>query len=432
MQRLLARFGHWSGRVMLGRPDESLALSYFLRVNNIGDRINPAIVGAMAGRPTLWAGDRIRPHLLAAGSLMAVSNAQSHIWGRGVMHPRIGVGSPRREHVRALRGKLSVTALRAAGIAVGDVPLGDPGFFISTVVPRPAPPGRRYSLGLIPHYVDWNHPYVCALRQHENVRVIDVTCPEADFISQVVSCNAIVSSALHGLVIAESYGIPNIWAALSDSVAGEGFKFHDWFSTTRSPQKTPVQARSPRDLIQAGKDAALHDMSISLADMAGALREIVDSGQICVARSRSRKAYNVCRASPLPVFVISFNRSDCLQQCINSYVNADRPVDIIIHDNGSDDEDTLDTLEEFDRAGVLVIRGRKIHNARELNSVDVTIQQFFESWSEPGRYAVSDCDIELPRGVPVLSIYDELLDRLPKIQCVGPMLKISLRTSSRR
>ncbi|MBA2411162.1 MAG: hypothetical protein H0V62_15830 [Gammaproteobacteria bacterium] len=425
LQRLIARFGHWSARAMLGRPDESLALFYFLRVNNIGDRINPTIVGAMSRRPTVWTGDRTRPHLLAAGSLMAGSNAQSRIWGTGVMHPDIGVGSPRREYVRALRGKLSVTALRAAGIPVGDVPLGDPGFFISTVVPRPVPAVRRYSLGLIPHYVDWNHPYVCALRQHEDVRVIDVTCQEADFISQVVSCKAIVSSALHGLVIAESYGIPNIWTALSGSVVGKGFKFHDWFSTARSPQKTPVQARSPRDLIQAGKDAALHDMSISSADMTSALRQIVDGGQIGITHTRDRKAYNTCRASPLPVFVISFNRSNCLRKSIDSYVNADRPVDIIIHDNGSDDEETLETLEEFGRSGLIVRKGRKIQNPDDLNSVDVTVQKFFENWSEPGRYAVSDCDIELPRGVTVLTIYDELLNRLPKIQCVGPMIKIS-------
>lgn len=425
MQSLIARFGQWSARAMLGRPNESLALFYFLRVNNIGDRINPTIVGAMSRRPTVWVNKATGPHLLAAGSLMAVSNAQSRIWGTCVMHPSIGVGSPRREHVKALRGKLSVTALRAAGMAVGDVPLGDPGFFMSTVVPRPESTGRSYSLGLIPHYVDWNHPYVRALRKHEDVTIIDVTTPEADIISQVVSCKAIISSSLHGLVIAESYGIPNIWAALSDRVVGEGFKFHDWFSTARSPQRTPIRARSPHDLIQAGKDAALHDMSISSADMTGALREIVDSGQIGVARTRSRKTYKACRASPLPVFVISFNRSNCLRKCINSYVNADRPVDIVIHDNGSDDEETLDTLEELGRSGVIVIRGQKIQNASELNSVDGTIQKFFESWSEPGRYAVSDCDIELPRGVPVLSIYDELLNRLPKIQCVGPMLKIS-------
>jgi len=38
---------------------------YYLRIPNVGDAVNPDLISALSGRPTVWTGDLGEPHLLA-------------------------------------------------------------------------------------------------------------------------------------------------------------------------------------------------------------------------------------------------------------------------------------------------------------------------------------------------------------------------------
>jgi hypothetical protein len=128
----------------------------------------------------------------------------------------------------------------------------------------------------------------------------------------------------------------------------------------------------------------------------------------------------------LPVFIISFNRGVFLRQVIASYVQQTIPVDIVVHDNGSDDPVTLDVLADLAAQGVQVHRLPPIKSARELSRVERTVRQYFGWFSRRSRYVVTDCDIDLSAARPeALEVYSELLDRFPRVACVGPMLRIA-------
>jgi len=103
-----------------------------------------------------------------------------------------------------------------------------------------------------------------------------------------------------------------------------------------------------------------------------------------------------------------------------------QPTDIVVHDNGSTDPETLQILDELEGIGVRVFRMSAIISADELNLVDRTVQAYFAERAQPVRYVVSDCDVDLSVADPLaLQIYDLLLDKLKHVECVGPMLRIS-------
>jgi hypothetical protein len=130
----------------------------------------------------------------------------------------------RHAQVHALRGKRTLERCRLNGTPV----LGDPGLLASDYVKRPEKPEVVH--GIIPHYVDREHEQVKKWSHREDTLVIDIRAGVRHVLNQAAMCQSIVSSSLHGLVIADSLGIPNQWVRLSEKVLGGEFKFVDYYS----------------------------------------------------------------------------------------------------------------------------------------------------------------------------------------------------------
>ena len=99
-------------------------------------------------------------------------------------------------------------------------------------------PEKKYTIGLVPHYVDKLSPWIHTIRQKfgNDCLFIDVENSANHVINEMKKCNVIVSSSLHGIICADSIGIPNIWCEISDKVVGKGFKFHDYNSSINYEQ----------------------------------------------------------------------------------------------------------------------------------------------------------------------------------------------------
>src|SRR4051812_19166428 len=170
-----------------------LRLNYFLRIPNVGDRINPALVTGICNRPTTYIAGTTEPHLIAAGSTMSAATPASHVWGTGVMHPDFGIGSAQAPNIHAVRGKLTYSALRDAGIGVLDIPLGDPGYLAPAVlgIGRTFPPTKR--IGVVPHYVDRRNPHFRRLIAEPNVVELNVHDDPEQFLRAMGSCGSVIS-----------------------------------------------------------------------------------------------------------------------------------------------------------------------------------------------------------------------------------------------
>jgi len=224
---------------------ERVPVVYFDRQLNVGDAITPYLVRRLTGKETYRVRSNAVMHLLGVGSILHLAGSRSLVWGSGVIDPRRLPGRETLEHARflALRGRLTQQLLAANGADVSGAMLGDPALLMPLFY-QPARSRRHYRIGLVPHYVDRDRPVVRYMAGLPGVKLIDVRQQPEPFIDAIAECEAIVSSSLHGLILADSYRIPNRWVRFSDDLIGGEFKFRDYYSTTDAPDTGVVSLRS--------------------------------------------------------------------------------------------------------------------------------------------------------------------------------------------
>jgi len=405
-------------------PLPPLRVSYFQRVRNIGDAVNPYLLESVAGRQVVSARSTELSYLLAVGSLLQNSTRQSFIWGTGLIQAGVGIGDPDPKRVLAIRGKLTYAELVRHGVAVGDVPLGDPGVLVPRLLFRSISVQPRFELGLVPYVFDRDHPFFAAAAEDPGVKVLDVCGPVEVFFAELASCRAIASSSLHGLVFGEALGLPTAWLKVSDRVVGGEFKFADWFSLARNPQDKPLR---PRDFICREIVRACEPRQVEI-DTQALLQtitpEIIDECSRTTGPARSMLSVPVCRSRPLPVFVLSHNNTAGLLRTVSWCRGQHKPVEIAIYDDGSDEPETVAALSRLEGGGFHVYRRNRDDAPELLARFNNAIRNFFQSWAEPSRYAVTSCEADsLPAEPGALDLYDKLLDCFPRADSAGPVME---------
>ena len=63
---------------------------------------------------------------------------------------------------------------------------------------------------------------------------------------------------------AEALGLPSLWIKATDGVAGDGFKFRDWFTTTLHPQSAPLLLEGSEQPEQLARQAEPRGLTVSL------------------------------------------------------------------------------------------------------------------------------------------------------------------------
>ncbi|UOA27351.1 polysaccharide pyruvyl transferase family protein [Pseudosulfitobacter sp. DSM 107133] len=203
---------------------DPIALHWWKAVPNFGDAISAMVVAHVSGRPVTHAGAG-KADLFAVGSIIQVARrahqdaradgVKPWIWGSGMLAP---VNRDFLSHVQiaAVRGPVSAALLQLETDS-----FGDPGLLISEVVTDL--PERSDRIGIVPHHtlVD----AAATLAADLGYLLIDPRGVANDVCRQIASCAHIFASSLHGLIVADAYGVPNTWVAPT----GQGhLKYHDY------------------------------------------------------------------------------------------------------------------------------------------------------------------------------------------------------------
>ena len=203
-----------------------IKLFWYDRERNFGDMLSPIIFKGL-GIDFKQAKRNETGKLLAVGSIIYAARENDVLWGTGTMRDQ-DFNAPKGMKVLAVRGPK--TREKIKGCEVPKI-YGDPAILMSDIY-KPKPQ-ERHRIGVVPHYMDLNDTRL------KGKYIIDVRGDPFETIDRMCSCDLIVSTSLHGIIVAEAYGIPAVWMKLSDKLIGGNFKFNDYFLGSGRAERTP-------------------------------------------------------------------------------------------------------------------------------------------------------------------------------------------------
>jgi autotransporter strand-loop-strand O-heptosyltransferase len=171
--------------------------------------------------------------LISIGSSFIFSRANDYIWGTGCINST-SLGDPPRK-IYAVRGPLTRDVLLKNKIDCPEI-YGDPAVLYPQIYHPKVEKTHKY--GIIPHYIDFTDETI--LKKLESleslgVKIINITDDEETFIENLLSVEFVISSSLHGIIMSDAYGIPNVKIVLSNKLVGGSFKFKDYFMSVNRP-----------------------------------------------------------------------------------------------------------------------------------------------------------------------------------------------------
>lgn len=222
---------------------------YYAKVPNMGDILNKDIIEKCFGYEVVR-----RNYLLGKvsgiGSGLGNYTLEGPIWKRllkrtsNIILPEVNIWGTgfvcykekdeplykKNIKFRAVRGELSRKRIsKLTGADMSNLPMGDAGILASFLLDEPIE--KKYDVGIVPHYKEKDEPIFQQLKEKfNNSTIIDVQDTPFNVTKKIAECKTIISSSLHGLIIADSLRVPNIHIVVTNNLLGDGFKFDDYYS----------------------------------------------------------------------------------------------------------------------------------------------------------------------------------------------------------
>lgn len=218
-----------------GKPAirKKVNLEYFDSALNLGDTLSPVICEWILNKRGLSLNTNIKKtfHLMALGSILGGNGYfDAVVWGSGIKSFDQISSLVKRKYIqkldiRAVRGPLTQQVLLNCGYKCHSV-YGDPAVLMPLIY-RPEVCEKSGTV-LILHYLTSQSIY----SERSDVTIINIQTEDyKTFISKIASADRVISSSLHGIILAESYGIPAVF--LCEGIEYEMIKFFDWYYSTK-------------------------------------------------------------------------------------------------------------------------------------------------------------------------------------------------------
>jgi len=182
-------------------------------------------------------------HYSLIGSIIGFYDLNNTIiYGSGIKDPSVKIfGKPKK--VVSVRGPLTRKVLLSNGISCPEE-YGDPALLLP-VFYKPKR-RKRHKVAIIPN-MGTDIKYVKRWLSAQNKFDYTIIKMESysDWrrkIDEIVSCDIVISESLHGLIVAETYGVTNVWVEFMDHPEYWDFKYLDYYSSiNKNEEKYQLQ-----------------------------------------------------------------------------------------------------------------------------------------------------------------------------------------------
>lgn len=220
----------WNEKVIQGKSKE-----------NYGDLLGKYLVEKISGKAVVFAWpkkwsflDYFQPIYVTIGSILTNVNHKCVVWGSGIISQEYGI---KKAQFLAVRGPQTRKFLLKLGYQVPEI-FGDP----ALLLPRFFYPKveKKYKFGIVPHYNDWKKVKDWFIDNSELLVIDMMTTNIESKTIEFLQCEKIISSSLHGIIVAHAYRIPAIWQKFSDNVFGDDIKYQDYFESVQMEYYLPT------------------------------------------------------------------------------------------------------------------------------------------------------------------------------------------------
>lgn len=205
-----------------------------INIKNFGDDLNPFLIKKITGKDVIWKNPKSQNIVqsyftrinLAVGSILHFATNNCNIWGSGLIDSNSEF--PTKANYFAVRGPQTYKILKQKGCKVNAI-YGDPALLLPRFLE--IKPRKKYVLGIIPHYTEIDNILAISKLNSDEVKLINLQNDCFEIIEDLLACERILSSSLHGIIVAMAYGIPVKRIQLSDNIYGDGIKYNDFYES---------------------------------------------------------------------------------------------------------------------------------------------------------------------------------------------------------
>ena len=217
---------------------------YYNNLDNFGDLITPYLLSKHCNKDdyTFDFKDSDTTKIISCGSIMRLCNKKAIVYGSGIRNRdqdiKTGI-------IKIVRGPLTRKRLLEIGCYCPPI-YGDPGvllplYYNPTII-------KTHKLGIVPHHIHYttiNKMY----NDSADIKVINVVNKNIELvIDDILSCEKIISSSLHGLIISDAYNIPNKWVKFNNEIYGDDTKFYDYLLSVHRSDTTFIDCMNYKEI----------------------------------------------------------------------------------------------------------------------------------------------------------------------------------------
>lgn len=208
---------------------------WWAKKDNYGDILTPLLFDYFK-IPYVFTSSVKQANIISIGSIASKARPHTTVLGSGFISANDSV-EPNANY-KFVRGPDTRQKIISAGGVCPEI-YGDPALLMPLVITGAE---KKYDIGIIPHYTD----YAEIKKRYPTEYVINLTTDDpVKTTKEITSCRKIISSSLHGLIVANAYGIPATWVKFSNNLVGNDFKFYDYFKSINALNIVPSDINDP-------------------------------------------------------------------------------------------------------------------------------------------------------------------------------------------